>query len=60
MLNRDQRYSFSASFEGQLPHGLGVTGFRLRLTRELSAGFVALRHETTGKLLLTSPVINQR
>ena len=60
MPNRGQRHSFSASFEGMLPHGLGVTGLRLRLIGELSAGCVTLRHVTTGKLLLTSPVINQR
>lgn len=60
MLNRDQRHSFSASFEGQLPHGLGALGLRLRLTRELSASCVTLRRVTTGKLLLTSPVNHQR
>jgi len=60
MPDRDQRRSTSTSFGGQLPRGLGAMGLRLRLTRELPAGFVALRHEFTGKLRLTSPVINQR
>jgi hypothetical protein len=60
MTHRDQRHSASVSVGGMLPHGLGATGFRLRLTRGLSAGFVASRHETAGKLLLKSPVINQR
>jgi hypothetical protein len=60
MPDRDQRHAFSSSFEGWLPHGLGAMGLRLRLTRELSAGCVTLRHAITGKLLFTSPVINQR
>lgn len=49
---RDQRQSLAASFGVRRPHGLGAVGFRLRLTRELSAGFVAQGHETAGKLLL--------
>jgi hypothetical protein len=60
MSDRDQRQSSSTSFRGMLPLGLGATGFRLRLTRELSAGSVASHHETTGKLLPKSPVVNQR
>jgi hypothetical protein len=60
MSDRDQRHASSASFGALLPPGLGAMGLRLRLIRELSAGFVTLRHETTGELLLTSPVINQR
>jgi hypothetical protein len=60
MPDRAQRRSFSTSFEEMLPHGAGATGFRLRLTRGLPAGFVASRHETTGKLLPESPVLNQR
>jgi len=59
MTNRDQRHSCSAP-SGVLALGAGAAGLRLRLTRELSAGFVALRHEAAGKLLLTSPVNNQR
>ena len=60
MPDRDQRRSSSASFEGMLPHGLGAMGLRLRLMRELSVGGATLRRVIAGKLLLTSPVINQR
>lgn len=60
MPHRDQRQSLTASSGARLRPGLGATGLRLRLTRELSAGFVAQNHETVGKLLLLSPVNTQR
>jgi len=56
MTNRDQRHALSASFGAQLTHGLAALGLRLRLMGELSVGGVARCCETTGKLLLTSPV----
>jgi len=60
MPDRKQSHPSSASFERLLPRGLCAMGLRLRLIRELSVGLVALCHEAAGKLLLTSPVINQR
>ncbi len=61
MPDRNQSNSHYASLGASLRRGLGTAGFRLRLTTELSAGFLAarpaFRPEATGELPTSSPVI---
>ncbi|AOS46351.1 hypothetical protein Verru16b_03455 [Lacunisphaera limnophila] len=60
MPSRDQRLSLTASPGARSVPGLGATGFRLRLSAELSAGDLAFGPVTAGKLRSASPVITQR
>jgi len=50
MTSRDQSRSVNALTGVLNLRGLGATGLRLRLSRELSAAFHALREGSTGQL----------
>lgn len=54
MTSRAQSRFLNASIEAVNPRGWGATGLRLRLSRELSAVFHALRMGSTGQLQLLS------
>ncbi len=55
MTAREQRHTFAALM-GTAGAGLFVHGLRLRLSRELSGGFMVFSHEARGQLLLLSSV----